>query len=83
MKTLRDTVNLMISDNYKDRFLAEYIQNKVRYIKLREMVNNWNQLDFVPTCPKEVYDQQLSIMSQYIDILELRAKAEGIDLPSV
>ena len=33
---LKDTVDLMISDDYKERFRAEYYQTKDRYNKLSE-----------------------------------------------
>ena len=31
---LKDTIDLMTSDDYKDRFKAEYYQTKIRYNKL-------------------------------------------------
>lgn len=33
---LKDTVELMLSDDYKDRFLAEYYQTHIRFTKLSE-----------------------------------------------
>ena len=35
MTNLRDTVNLMNSEDYKERFIAEYWQTKIRYEKLK------------------------------------------------
>ena len=35
---LKDTVELMLSDDYKDRFKAEYYQTKIRYDKLHKMI---------------------------------------------
>ena len=52
---LKDTVQLMQSDDYKDRFIAEYRQLVIRFKKLRKMVENWNNLDFLPECPKAAY----------------------------
>lgn len=37
--TLRDTEDLMISADYKKRFVAEYFQTKIRYEKLRAFNN--------------------------------------------
>ena len=37
MITFKDTVNLMLSDDYKERFIAEYYQTKIRYKKLHKM----------------------------------------------
>lgn len=36
MMVLTDTIPLMISANYKDRFVAEYHQTKIRYEKLKK-----------------------------------------------
>ena len=37
---LQDTVALMSSTDYQERFLAEYYQVKIRYEKLSKMVEN-------------------------------------------
>ena len=34
----KDTIALMQSDDYKDRFQAEYFQTKIRYDKLHKML---------------------------------------------
>lgn len=36
---LKDTVSLMCSDDYKERFKAEYAQVAVRYEKLKAMLD--------------------------------------------
>ncbi|MBQ6945375.1 MAG: hypothetical protein IJN43_13765 [Ruminococcus sp.] len=36
MTNLKDTVDLMNSADYKERFIAEYWQTKIRYEKLKE-----------------------------------------------
>lgn len=77
---LKDTVSLMTSSNYRDRFLCEYQQTKIRYDKLMNMYQNWDNLDFTPTCDKEIYKLQLTSMNDYLSVLTQRAKAEGIDL---
>ena len=38
MKALNETVALMNSDDYKDRFCAEYWQLKIRYEKLHAIL---------------------------------------------
>ena len=35
---LLDTVELMVSDDYKNRMKAEYLQTKIRYDKLHKMI---------------------------------------------
>lgn len=77
---LKDTIKLMTSEDYKERFLAEYWQVKIRYNKLKNMVDNWDNLNFRPTCSKFTYNLQLSYMEQYLDILKERAIWERIDL---
>ena len=79
---LEDTIEDMLSSDYKRRFIAEYNQLKIRYDKLRNMVDNWDNLKFKPTCEKEVYELQLSFMSGYLGVLTNRSKIEGIDLQS-
>ena len=79
---LAETARLMVSADYKERFIAEYIQIKNRYNGLLGMIEKWdaNNLSFVPTCPRETYNFQLRAMKDYMDILVVRAKIEGIDL---
>lgn len=81
---LKDTVELMTSDDYKERFIAEYCQVKIRYGKLKYMLKRWDNgiLNFTPTCPRSTYDLQISAMKDYIAILEARAVMEGVTLPS-
>lgn len=80
---LKDTVELMTSNDYKERFIAEYCQVKIRYGKLKYMLERWDNgiLDFIPACPRSTYDLQITAMKDYIAILEARAVMEGIALP--
>jgi hypothetical protein len=80
---LKDTISLMTSNDYKDRFLAEYMQLKIRYDKLKTMCKTWDEgnLSFVPTCSREMYDIQLEAMRKYLSCLEARSVKEGIELP--
>lgn len=79
---LRDTIELMNSADYKERFKAEYQQVVVRYRKLKAMLDKWDagKLDFEPTCPRSTYNIQIKAMTDYIAILEARAVMESIDL---
>lgn len=51
---LKQTVELMNSSDYKERFKAEYYQLKIRYDKLHNMCEKWDkdELDFTPTCSR-------------------------------
>lgn len=81
-KTLEETVDLMSSEDYKERFRAEYHQVKIRYKKLSDMVTKYAQdkLDFEPTCSLALLQDQLNAMHHYMFVLEIRAKAEKIKL---
>lgn len=79
---LKDTVDLMNSDDYKDRFKAEYYQTKIRYDKLRSMLIKMDAgtLDFTPTSSKVQLSLQKRYMGEYLNVLEVRAEVEGIAL---
>lgn len=79
---LKDTIELMNSSDYKDRFKAEYQQIKIRHEKLHKMLVKWDAgtLDFEPTCSKALLMEQERYMREYIRCLETRAEIEGVDL---
>ena len=77
---LKDTVNLMNSSDYKERFAAEYWQTKVRYDRLLTIVYKADTLDFEPKCSLELLKEQMAHMDNYLRCLETRAKIEGIKL---
>ena len=79
---LIDTIELMLSDDYKERFKGEYYQVKERYEILRKMVVRYQAgtLNFEPKCDLELLKSQLSAMRDYIYILEVRAQIEGVEL---
>mgnify|MGYP000511035839 FL=1 len=79
---LKNTVDLMLSDNYKDRFRAEYYQTKERYQRLHLMIIKYEAgtLDFQPDCPLELLKRQAKAMGEYLYVLEMRAQFEEIDL---
>lgn len=82
MYTLKDTVTGMNSEDYKERFCAEYAQIQNRLTGLQNMLSKWDDgsLSFTPTCPRATYNFQIKAMREYRDILEVRAAIEGIDL---
>lgn len=79
---LKDTVDLMLSGNYMERFLAEYHQLNNRIAGLQRMLKGYKEgtLEFTPNCSYEILCAQLIYMKFYRDILEERAKLENIDL---
>lgn len=79
---LKDTVDMMVSSDYKERFKAEYYQTKIRYDKLHKMIVKYDAgtVDFSPTCTLELLKKQASFMGQYLYTLEVRAEIENIEL---
>ena len=82
---LEETVEMMKSADYKERFKAEYYQLVIRYKGLKSMLDKWDNgtLEFKPTCPRSTYNIQIKAMTDYIAILEARAMMEGIELEGV
>ena len=78
---LKDTIEMMTSVDFKERFKAEYYQLLIRLNSLTGMLIKWenNMLDFEPKCSKETLKNQLIFMQGYLDILRLRAEIEEID----
>lgn len=82
MKTFKETVELMTSSDYRERFVAEYELLVIRYKGLRNMLDKWDrsELDFTPICQRSTYNMQIKAMTDYIAVLEARAVMEGIEL---
>lgn len=83
--TLKDTVSLMNSDDYKIRFIAEYMQLKIRYNNLHKMLikHEAGTLNFTPTCDISILEDQAYDMNNYLNALEVRAEVEKIILPKI
>ena len=79
---LKDTISLMNSEDYKERFKAEYYQTKIRYDKLHKMLIKCEAgtLNFEPSCPPEILEKQACFMGNYLKTLEIRAEIEKIEL---
>ena len=85
---LKDTVTSMCSDDYKERFIAEYVQLKVRIKKLRKFIGKIMYAKYADMpepkhdCPVDLLKSQVMAMEIYASILERRAeKYENIELP--
>ena len=79
---LKDTVPMMESTDYKDRFKAEYLQLEIRVNDLRNMLKKYKKgtLTFNPSCSYDLLNGQLKAMELYATYLDERAEIEGIDL---
>lgn len=78
------TIPLMQSKDYRDRFIAEWAQTKIRLSKLNRMLQRYydGTLDFTPTCPVQFLEKQTFAMERYVEVLEMRALVEKIKLPT-
>ena len=79
---LENTIKMMVSDVFKQRFKAEYFQLKIRRSSLKNMLDKWKNgtLEFEPKCPFHLLQKQLLVMDEYLEVLEERAKYEDINL---
>ena len=91
MKELKETTTSMTSADYKERFVAEYWQTKIRYEKLKAFVTKIEAADLTKyslhaveepkhDCPYDLLRSQQQAMGEYLHILEVRAVIENIDL---
>ena len=82
---LSETANIMNSSNYKVRLVAEYVQTKIRYEKLHNMIVKYdaNKLDFEPMCPIDILRKQKSLMGEYLYLLDVRMLMEDVKRPVV
>ena len=79
---LIDTVEMMNSDNYQERFRAEYFQLMIRIEKLSLFLDKYfnKELDFIPNCDYNLLHEQLVHMIDYKNTLKERARVEKINL---
>ena len=89
--TFDHTIEMMQSLDYKERFKAEYYQLKIRHEKLKKfntkitaahrMVCSHRPLEEPKhDCPSDILIEQQCAMEHYLNLLEIRAEIEGIDL---
>ena len=81
--TMNDAVTMVLSEDYKERFIAEYVETKIRYERLHNIIIKWyaGKADFVTDI--NLLEEQAKHMGNYLKILEIRAVKEDIELPSV
>lgn len=79
---LKNTIDLMNSEDYRERFKAEYYQTKIRYDKLHKMIIKMEAgtCNFEPSCSLEIFKEQAKFMGMYLHVLEVRAQIEKIEL---
>ena len=87
-----ETVEGMLSSDYKERFKAEYHQTKIRYerlkrfnVKIEAAKTYHDPLKAIlkepkHDCPYELLREQQRVIGEYLHILEIRAAIENIEL---
>lgn len=83
---LKETVELMNSEDCKERFVAEYHQVKIRYEKLKNFCNKIEVEEMLGKevtkhdCPLELLREQQKYIGLYLSVLEKRALIENVEL---
>lgn len=82
---LEQTVEMMNSYDYKERFKAEYLQLKIRIEGLSHMLKKYKEgtLPFTSLCAYDLLNKQLQSMVLYKSCLDERAIVEGISLADI
>ena len=78
--TFEESSTAMLSPDYKERMVAEYVQVQERANRLSSILDQWarGELGFKPTCPRRVLEGQLDAMLAYQSTLKERMVIEGI-----
>ena len=66
--------------DWQQRFVIEYRELLSKTVKLGNMLENWDNLNFTPKCSKSLLSAQYNTMKAYLSILEERAVIEGVNL---
>lgn len=79
---LDKTIDMMLSDDYAERFKAEYHQLTYRTNKLQKMIKDYREgtLDFETSSSIDLLAWQLRTMQDYLYVLKRRAEVENIKL---
>lgn len=83
---LKDTIEGMTSDDYKERFKAEYYQTLIRLDKLNNIIAKAkrNLLDFeISDASLDLLEVQAIYMQAYVNVLRDRASLENIRLGAI
>lgn len=80
--TLKDTIPLMLSDDWKDRLKAEYWQAKIRLDKLFTFIDDVREgrKESLPTGAMNELIMQAVHMQRYFNVLKRRVNSAKIEL---
>lgn len=75
-------MNLLNSEDYKERMKGEYLFIKDKYENLHRTIVKYDAgtLGFDLTCSIGLLRDQAAAMGQYLYLLEVRAQIEGVEL---
>lgn len=78
MNTLAETILAMLSENHKDRLVAEYEQVRIRLEHLEVILEKEQrgELGFELSCPAELLQEQAETMREYKAVLARRMLIE-------
>lgn len=77
---LKNTVNMMISDDYRERFKAEFWQTLIRYRKLSFQLAGWDIAPFIHQSDRKTLERQAELLAGLLYIYMKRAILEQVDL---
>lgn len=79
---LKDTVDMMLSPDHKERFKAEYwqLKNRLEGLHTTNVKREADTLKFKPNSTKGILERQEAVMREYLTILEIRSEMEDIPL---
>jgi hypothetical protein len=82
---LNETIEMMTSADYNERFKAEFYQLEIRICKLDNMLSKYKagELPFEPNCSYDLLNGQLKAMRLYRSYLIERAGIENIEIERV
>ena len=69
--------------DWQQRFVLEYKELLTKTVKLGNMLENWDSLNFTPKCSRSLLSAQYNTMRAYLSILEERAVIEDVNLDIV
>lgn len=86
---LKQSVDLMLSDDYRDRFAAELLQLHHRHLRLTQFLLKIKSAELglceMPEhdCPVSLLQQQSDHMDAYLTTLRIRAAIERVHVPGI
>ena len=87
IRSFEETIDLMLSSDWKERFIAEYAQAKIRYNHLHNFIIKFESgtLEHPEEYVSNLFQfkNQKQALGQYIYSMEIRAEVENIPLPTI